>query len=365
MTAPPRLMKPVQPPAGQTIPGLLPFGLADFLSDWRTYAGPSFRPADALTADPYLQRAFGLRRVAGVLPVLEAAGTGVSDYFDLDWSQTSPEALRQLVQQMQAARLACLHLPRLAEESRLGQELAVLADERGLRTWQVPYETAPYADLSGGKAAYEARKSSPSRKDLRRKQRRLDEAGGVSFQHFTTPTDVAAHLPEAFALYRRRAETRYRGALWLTPSGQQLLHAWAQHLALRGWMDLAFLYVGTRPMAFCFGFHNTVDYFHYGVAFDPDPALARYSPGLVLTEHLVTRALESGYRRYDFLVGGERYKYLWATDERMVYTRLLASPSAIPTVQTALLHTGLRFRQTLRQTPFLRTWAQALPLRGR
>lgn len=357
MTAPPPTSTP---PAAVPLPGVLPFGDAAFLSAWRAYAGPSFRPVDALTDDPYLQRAFGLRHLGGVFPVLEAAGWGVSDCFDLDWSHTSPDALRQLIQRFAASRLACLHLPRLTGESRLDEELTSIAVEQGLHTWQLPYETAPYADLTGGPAPYEARKNGRSRKDLRRKLRRLQEHGEVAFQHFTTPADVATHLPTAFDLYRRRAETQYRGTLWHTPAGQQLLQAWAQHLARRGWMDLTILSVDTHPLAFCFGFHNTADYFHYGVAFDPAPTFARYSPGLLLTEHLVMRALEHGFRRYDFLLGGEGYKYLWATDERTVYTRLFARPSTISTLQTALLHTGLRLRQFLRQARLVRAGMQTM-----
>jgi CelD/BcsL family acetyltransferase involved in cellulose biosynthesis len=42
-----------------------------------------------------------------------------------------------------------------------------------------------------------------------------------------------------------------------------------------------------------------------------DPDARELSPGVVLVERLIRRALERGQRRFDFLRGDESYKYEW------------------------------------------------------
>jgi CelD/BcsL family acetyltransferase involved in cellulose biosynthesis len=42
---------------------------------------------------------------------------------------------------------------------------------------------------------------------------------------------------------------------------------------------------------------------------DPDHPLSRWSPGLLLMVHVITRAIEEGFREFDFLTGDHPYKH--------------------------------------------------------
>jgi CelD/BcsL family acetyltransferase involved in cellulose biosynthesis len=53
-------------------------------------------------------------------------------------------------------------------------------------------------------------------------------------------------------------------------------------------------------------------YYNAGV----DPGARHVSPGVVMVERLLQRAISRGLRRFDFLRGDEGYKYDWgAVDE--------------------------------------------------
>jgi CelD/BcsL family acetyltransferase involved in cellulose biosynthesis len=71
---------------------------------------------------------------------------------------------------------------------------------------------------------------------------------------------------------------------------------------------------GTRTYAYLGGF---------------DPALARYSPGLLLYRHAIGETLARGAREFDFLRGDEHYKYDFGPVDR-------------PTLRLVVRRRGLR-----------------------
>ena len=81
-----------------------------------------------------------------------------------------------------------------------------------------------------------------------------------------------------------------------------------------GPVRLAFLTVDGRRIAAGVSFETPDLLLNYNAGVDPD---ARdLSPGVVMIERYVRRALERGITRTDFLRGDEPYKYQWgAVDE--------------------------------------------------
>lgn len=323
-------------PDGETPAGTAPFGEAVFLAAWWRHFGDGRVRVEGMPG-------FGLRWGGRLV---EGVGVGAGDFLDVPG--LTPGALARW---WEAHAPAAGLFPRLTDETALAAALKALAAERHLPLHRIPFEPAPYVDLTGSWEAFLARKSSRTRATLRRKRRRLEALGPVTFRHVTTPDGLDDALDAAFALYRRRAQTAYRGPLWLEPRGQAFLRDWAHALAREGRLDLTFLSAGERPLAFCFGFHNGQDYFHYGVAFDPDPAVARHSPGTLLLMHILERAFAAGYRRYDFLAGDEPYKREWATGSRMVYAAVMGAGTPVGRAAAAVLAAALRGRQALRQGP--------------
>ena len=50
-----------------------------------------------------------------------------------------------------------------------------------------------------------------------------------------------------------------------------------------------------------------------------DPQYQSISPGLILKSYMIKQAIEEGKSRFDFLRGGERYKYDLGGKERKLY----------------------------------------------
>ncbi len=75
----------------------------------------------------------------------------------------------------------------------------------------------------------------------------------------------------------------------------------------RSWLRLWFLEAAGEPLAayLTYEYAGTAGLYNSGF----DPARAALSPGIVLLCHVITDAIERGFRRFDFLRGEESYKY--------------------------------------------------------
>ena len=72
--------------------------------------------------------------------------------------------------------------------------------------------------------------------------------------------------------------------------------------------------VGERRIAAGITFETADSIYYYNAGVDPDAR--ELSPGVLMVERYVRRALERGLTRMDFLRGDEPYKYEWgAVDE--------------------------------------------------
>jgi len=138
--------------------------------------------------------------------------------------------------------------------------------------------------------------------------------------------DVGQAMEEFIRLHAQRWRRRWLpGALY---SGRLLrFHRdVAPALMARGYLCLYRMRLNGRTAAalYCFRYGRRAFYYLGGF----DPALARYSPGTVLTAHAIRHSLEGGCREFDFLRGREEYKYRWPVVERANSRLEIARPDS-------------------------------------
>jgi CelD/BcsL family acetyltransferase involved in cellulose biosynthesis len=80
-------------------------------------------------------------------------------------------------------------------------------------------------------------------------------------------------------------------------------------LAAAGLLRIHALEAGGSIIAILYGLTTEARMHHYLSGFNP--AYERFSPGSLLIEHAMDYARQSGQRWFDFLRGGEQYKYRW------------------------------------------------------
>ena len=186
--------------------------------------------------------------------------------------------------------------------------------DRGWTLNVEPEDVCPVAALPAGATLddFLATLGKKERHEIRRKVRRAEAAGELLL---TPSDDPLADLPAFIDLHQRRWGAD--GLFPDTEGGAQSRSFFTRLLELfgaDGALRLAFLTVAGRRIAACAWFETDDALLYYNAGVDPEAR--ELSPGVVLVERLVRRALERGATRMDFLRGDEPYKYEWgAVDE--------------------------------------------------
>jgi len=169
------------------------------------------------------------------------------------------------------------------------------------------------ADLDG----FLATLGKKERHEIRRKVRRAETSGAVELVESTDPiADVDAFID----LHQKRWGER--GLFPQTPGGEQgrrfVRRLFETFGAATGrdattpdhpTVHLGFLTVDGKRIGAEIHFETTGSLLYYNAGIDPDARAL--SPGVVLLERLVRRAIERGKCRVDLLRGDEPYKYEW------------------------------------------------------
>jgi CelD/BcsL family acetyltransferase involved in cellulose biosynthesis len=174
---------------------------------------------------------------------------------------------------------------------------------------------APYVDWSrfpdwkAFQAHVTSRRSSLAR-DSRRKRRKLERCfGPLRFEwDDRDPKAFGTALAWKSAQYVR---TKVRDGFAI-PQNVRLF----QELWRRGLLVASSLTAGERRVAVHLGVLWERRFYSWIPAYDP--ALSADSPGRILLEYLLAESHARGHAQFDFLLGGEAYKYHYATHCRVI-----------------------------------------------
>jgi CelD/BcsL family acetyltransferase involved in cellulose biosynthesis len=150
------------------------------------------------------------------------------------------------------------------------------------------------------------------RHEIRRKVRRAEAPGELAL---TDSRDPLADLPAFIDLHQKRWGAD--GLFPPNPGGEQsrtFVRRMFELMGADGPLRLAFLTVGDRRIAAGLTFESPHGILYYNAGVDPDAR--ELSPGVLMVERYIRRAVERGIPRFDLLRGDEGYKYEWgAADE--------------------------------------------------
>jgi len=182
-------------------------------------------------------------------------------------------------------------------------------------------DVCPVAELPAGgtKDDYFATLGKKERHEIRRKVRRAEAAGEVRLDDSADPL---ADLPAFIDLHQKRWGAD--GLFPDTEGGQHSRTFFARLFELFGSdgpLKLAFLTVDGRRVAAGVSFETPDALLYYNAGVDPEAR--ELSPGVVMVERYVRRALERGIARMDFLRGDEPYKYEWGAVDHPIQRLLI------------------------------------------
>jgi CelD/BcsL family acetyltransferase involved in cellulose biosynthesis len=211
---------------------------------------------------------------------------------------------------------------------------------------------APVLDLTPSwEAVYREKTNSKKRNLHARRRRQLAELGKLEVVVARSLDDLRPALEDAFRLHLLRWEGRPDGSGFATPTGQRFHRDVLGALADLDVARIVLLKLDGRAIAFHYYLAFEESMYVHRLAFDP--ALGRFSPGLVNTLDTFDAAAAEGLTRVEFLGGAERYKIEFADRTEPLCHGLGLAANARARAAVAARLGMIRLRLRLKQSPTL------------
>jgi CelD/BcsL family acetyltransferase involved in cellulose biosynthesis len=153
------------------------------------------------------------------------------------------------------------------------------------------------------------------RHEVRRKLRRLWEAGDVNYRIIEDGESASEFIAIFLRLFR---ESRQDKAIFLTARMESFFTSLAKVMARAGLLRLGILELNALPVAavMCFDYNNTVFLYNNGY----DPKYSFLSVGLIAKVLSIKDSVERGRGKFDLLKGAEEYKHRLGGKEVNLYS---------------------------------------------
>jgi CelD/BcsL family acetyltransferase involved in cellulose biosynthesis len=214
-----------------------------------------------------------------------------------------------------------LSLRNLREDAPRAARLAARFAEMGLNVRVGAREPCPTLTLPASWEEYLAKQSSTRRQTTRRKERKLTREHEIVIRDYD-----ASSIDDGWKVLGALHSERWGGATAFTPGVAEMHRQFAKSLAARNALWLTALELDGVAVAAWYGFAegDTVFFFQGGRSLDHE----QESVGQVLMGMMIRRAIERGFRRFDFLRGDEPYKASWTSEQRSTWEMVVTRPGA-------------------------------------
>ena len=266
-------------------------------------------------------------RVTGMMTIREMRFLGSEDVGSthLDFivrrkhKETVLRAIYRHLHEEAAGAWDLLTLSELPAESSSIDLWELMVGEAG-RVMEVAGMTVePFIDLRDGLEHFLTSLSGNERSNLRRKQRRLEGLGSVTYERMSSSQDVDRAMDVLIQLHQMRWKERGAAGVFGDYRRRVFHRDIARAFSEKGWLRLDFLLLSGEPIAGVYGYAYRNRYSFYLPGLNPMVA-ARSSPGILLLFRCVEEAVREGDQEFNLLKGAADYKIAWATGLRRCVT---------------------------------------------
>ena len=197
-----------------------------------------------------------------------------------------------------------LDLKPLRPDSTVLTDLVALARERKYEVVCQEEGVSVELDLPATWDEYLATLTKKQRHEVRRKLRRLWEADNVDYRCIKVSQGIGDFVDSFLKLFSLSREEK---AEFMTAQMEMFFRSLAETMADIGLLRVGILELDTLPAAMIIGFDYNSTMYLYNSAYDPN--YSYLSVGLLSKVLCIKESIQSGNKKWDFLKGGEPYKY--------------------------------------------------------
>jgi CelD/BcsL family acetyltransferase involved in cellulose biosynthesis len=228
----------------------------------------------------------------------------VCDYLDFVTARgRGPEFFRVLMEALKQEGIRHLDLGPVRADSTVMRGLVPVAKEVECELTLERDEVSYELDLPATWEDYLGLLKGTERHEIRRKLRRLEEAGPVEFRRVEDPGEIEGAMDTFLGLF---GASRPDKAAFMTGRMARFFRSLAKDMAEAGVLKLSFLELDARPAAAVMCFHDSSTVYLYNNGYDN--RFRSLSVGLLSKVFSIREAIREGKKRFDFLKGPEAYK---------------------------------------------------------
>ncbi len=291
-----------------------PFVLPAWLKVWWQEFGAG--------AELYLSALRERETVVGIAPLLVNEETAsfigsadICDYLDFVIAPgREQDFFKVLLDNLKLKGINKLDLSPLRPDSTVLTHLVSIAQNRGYEVLCHPEDVSLELDLPSTWEEYLAILNKKQRHEIRRKLRRLGEAGSVEHRCVEVGREVGDYLDIFLKLF---SLSRDEKASFMNPKTESFFRSLARAMAEIGLLRLGILQLDKVPVAMTMGFDYNDSHYLHNSAYDPQ--FNYLSVGLLCKVLCIKESIEKGKKKWDFLKGGEPYKYQLGGQEVPLY----------------------------------------------
>jgi CelD/BcsL family acetyltransferase involved in cellulose biosynthesis len=259
------------------------------------------RNGDVVAAMPMRRSGFRLRSLSN----------GLTSRYDLV-AVLDDEVAERIPRWLNSVPVA--HLYRIREDSVI---VGAMSEQS---RWLVRYERdSPYVDLSGGMEGVRSDWSRNFRRNMRRRRRRLEELGTVTYVDHPGAADVQQDLEAGLELEANGWKGEEGIAVLRDPAYERWYRALTEVALDEEWLRLSSLYLDDRLLAF--GYDLVYEGRRYGMltTYDESPDVAPLSVANLMLESTLQHSCDEGLESYEMGPDFLSYKFDWTSLSNKVY----------------------------------------------
>ena len=251
-------------------------------------------------------------RITGIAPLLIKDGTAsiigsadVCDYVDFVVAPGKEgDFFEAFLDVLKNKEVNLLDLWAVRPDSAAMTTLVDTAEKRKYKVMCQQDDVSPEMDLPGTWDEYLQMLNSKQRHEVRRKLRRLEEVGQITYRF----VEESEAVPEFMNVFLKMfVESREDKATFLTDEMAAFFKALAKEMAQAGLLRAGILELDSKPVAGIMAFEYNDIVYLYNSGYDPE--YSSVSVGVLSKALFIKDCIERGKKRFDFLKGNERYKY--------------------------------------------------------
>ena len=280
------------------------FILPPWLQTWKKHFAPTTDTSVIVTKNT--------EKIIGFAPLLLAGDSAsiigspnVCDYEDvITMPGEETGFFKALLDFLKQNKINTLKPGVVRPDSQITSKLLPIAAQSGAEITCEPDEVSLEKVLPATWDAYLQTLDAKQRHEVKRKLRRLEEAGKISYRFITEPASVPEFLEIFLKMF---VESRADKATFLTKQAEGFFRDLTMAMAEFGLLRCGILELDKVPVAsvLAFDYKDTVYLYNSGF----DPSQSNLSVGILSKALLIKDCIDRGKKKFNFLKGAERYKY--------------------------------------------------------